>query len=63
MQAAFSPSDADVAAALALVAAYQQHQAAGVGAFVWQGRMIDSPTVLQARNVLALAERLQMFAS
>lgn len=59
VQAAFSPSKADVEAAMRLIAAFKEHQDKGHGAFVFEGKMIDAPTVLQARNVLALAERLE----
>lgn len=58
VQSAFSPSATDIHNALRLIAAYQEHQQQGQGAFVFEGKMIDAPTVLQARNVLALAERL-----
>ncbi|KAF8073232.1 Clybl [Scenedesmus sp. PABB004] len=60
---AFSPTDAQVAAAVKLVAAAREQSAAGRGAFLFEGRMIDAPTVLQARNVLALAERLDQQAA
>lgn len=59
VQAAFSPSAADVQAAMRLLAAYQEHQQQGRGAFIHEGKMIDAPTVLQTRNVLALAERFE----
>lgn len=59
VQSAFSPSSAEIHAALKLLTAYQEHQQQGKGAFVFEGKMIDAPTVLQARNVLALAERLE----
>eukprot|EP00775_Hariotina_reticulata_P002992 gene2992-3275_t len=63
VQSAFSPATADIEAAMQLIQAYQDHQQQGQGAFVYQGRMIDAPTVLQARNVLALAERLESLGS
>ncbi len=40
------------------MAAFEAHQASGRGAFVHEGRMIDAPTMLQAQNVVALAQRL-----
>mmetsp|Transcript_22957 Transcript_22957/g.57828 ORF Transcript_22957/g.57828 Transcript_22957/m.57828 type:complete len:343 (+) Transcript_22957:227-1255(+) len=55
VQAHFSPSEAVVAAAEELVAAFGAHQATGAGTFVFKGQMIDNPTMLQARNVLARA--------
>lgn len=39
MQAAFSPSKADVEAAMRLVAAFKEHQDKGHGAFVFEGRL------------------------
>jgi hypothetical protein len=49
VQVAFSPSAADVAAAMRLMTAYTQHQRQGQGAFIFEGKMIDAPTVLQVR--------------
>ncbi|WIA09792.1 hypothetical protein OEZ85_009167 [Tetradesmus obliquus] len=59
VQVAFSPSAADVQAAMRLLTAYTEHQRQGQGAFIFEGKMIDAPTVLQARNVLALADRFE----
>jgi citrate lyase subunit beta-like protein len=39
--------------------AFEAHQSSGQGAFVFEGRMIDAPTMLQARNVLRLSARLR----
>jgi hypothetical protein len=47
VQAAFSPSAADVQAAMRLMTAYTEHQRQGKGAFIFEGKMIDAPTVLQ----------------
>lgn len=52
---AFTPSDAEIAAALRLVEAHEAHQAKGVGAFVFEGRMIDPAIVAPAEQVLAKA--------
>lgn len=49
MQAAFSPSAADVQAAMRLLTAYTEHQQQGKGAFIFEGKMIDAPTMLQVR--------------
>jgi citrate lyase beta subunit len=54
VQAAFSPSAADVAAAMRLMTAYTQHQRQGQGAFIFEGKMIDAPTVLQVSIMRAL---------
>lgn len=54
VQRAFSPAPERVEWARALIAAFQEQQAEGRGAFTFRGHMIDMPTVKQARNVLAL---------
>lgn len=54
-QRAFTPSDEEIAAAQRLVEAHEQHQAKGVGAFVFEGRMIDPAIVAPAEQVLAKA--------
>lgn len=62
VQAAFSPSTAEVEAARELLAAYQTHYESGDGgrrgAFSFNGKMIDMPTVLIAQNVVAQADAL-----
>ena len=52
---AFTPTDDEIAAAQRLVDAFKAHQAAGVGAFVWDGKMIDEAIVKPAQQVLAKA--------
>lgn len=52
---AFTPSDDEIAAAQRLVAAHEEHQAQGVGAFVLDGKMIDPAIVRPAEQVLAKA--------
>lgn len=52
---AFTPSDAEITAALRLVEAHETHQAQGVGAFVFEGKMIDPAIVAPAEQVLAKA--------
>jgi len=51
----FYPSAAELAAARALIAAYAQQQAAGLGAFAYEGKMIDLPAVRHARALLVRA--------
>lgn len=57
MQAAFTPTAEQFAAAQELIDAFEAHQKTGIGAFSFKGQMIDMPTVLQAKNVMALADR------
>jgi citrate lyase subunit beta / citryl-CoA lyase len=49
----FSPSAEEISRATRMVAAYEQSLAAGKGACVFEGRMIDVPMVTRARALLA----------
>jgi citrate lyase subunit beta/citryl-CoA lyase len=51
---AFSPTETEIDHARALIAAFDNAQAAGHGAFEFEGRMVDEPVVRRAR---ALVER------
>jgi citrate lyase beta subunit len=55
VNAAFTPSAEEIAAATALVQAYDRAVAAGQGAVVHEGRMIDAASVRMARAVLERA--------
>jgi citrate lyase subunit beta / citryl-CoA lyase len=57
LNAAFSSAPEEVARARRLVAAFDAAQAAGRGAFVFEGKMIDEPVVARARALLARAAR------
>jgi citrate lyase subunit beta/citryl-CoA lyase len=52
---AFSPTQAELDRARALVAAFDRAQAAGVGAFEFEGRMVDEPVVRRARALIEKA--------
>jgi citrate lyase subunit beta/citryl-CoA lyase len=52
VNAAFTPSDADVAKAVAIVEAYDRAVSGGQGAATHEGRMIDAATVRMARTTL-----------
>ena len=56
--AVFRPSDAEIAAALRVVEAARGAEAHGVGAFLVDGRMIDSPFIRRAEAILGAARRL-----
>ncbi|KAH9400278.1 hypothetical protein TYRP_001839 [Tyrophagus putrescentiae] len=58
IQAAFAPSDERIKWAVGLVAAFEAAQAAGKGAFVYGGQMIDMPLLRQAYNVLRTARQI-----
>ena len=60
--AVFQPSAAEIAHALAVVAAAETADAQGRGAFLVDGRMIDPPFVRRAETVVALARRLGLVA-
>ncbi len=55
IQSIFTPTDEQIAYAQQLIEAHDQHQAAGEGAFAFDGKMIDRPTVRAAQQVLAKA--------
>jgi citrate lyase subunit beta / citryl-CoA lyase len=52
---AFSPTEAELDHARALVAAFDAAQAAGRGAFEFEGRMVDEPVVRRARALIEKA--------
>lgn len=56
VNAAYSPSDKEVAHARRVVAAAEAAEAAGVGAYEVDGKMIDFPVVERARKLLAQHE-------
>jgi len=51
INAAFTPSRNDAEEALALIAAFAEHAARGVGAFAWKGQMMDQPHLSRARKI------------
>lgn len=53
--AAFTPSAEEISWAQRVIAAYEQHDAEGRGAFALGGKMIDMPLVKAAQRVLARA--------
>ncbi len=56
VQQAFTPSREEIERARALLAAFEQHQRRGAGAFAVDGQMVDMPVIRQARNLLARAK-------
>ncbi|CAG2054089.1 unnamed protein product [Timema podura] len=54
VQQAFMPTAAIVEWAEGLIAAFQEHQKLGKGAFVYKGSMIDMPLLRQAENIIKL---------
>ncbi|XP_060597081.1 citramalyl-CoA lyase, mitochondrial-like [Ruditapes philippinarum] len=58
VQEAFSPSEEHIDWAKGLIKAFEDHQTSGTGAFTYRGHMIDMPLLLQAKNVVQLAEAI-----
>lgn len=57
---AFAPSQERIEWAQQIVAADEKYAEEGVGAFELDGKMIDAPTVKQARKVVALAKACEL---
>lgn len=55
IQSLFTPTDEQIAAAQRLIAAHDEQQALGTGAFAFDGKMIDMPAIRAAQQVLAKA--------
>ncbi|XP_049583539.1 citramalyl-CoA lyase, mitochondrial [Syngnathus scovelli] len=55
VQEEFSPSQQRVQWAKELIAAFEQHQKEGKGAFTFHGSMIDMPSLKQAQNIVTLS--------
>ncbi|XP_052088047.1 citramalyl-CoA lyase, mitochondrial-like [Mytilus californianus] len=60
VNAAFSPSKERVQWATEMIQAFDEHQKSGQGAFVFDGKMIDMPLVLQARNIVSMAQAVSI---
>ncbi|MET0508812.1 MAG: CoA ester lyase [Burkholderiaceae bacterium] len=56
----FKPTEDEIADAREIVAAADAAEARGVGAYVVRGRMVDAPFARRARDLLALAGRLNL---
>ena len=52
IQAAFTPSLTQLEHARELIKCFNENQDAGIGAFTFRGKMIDRPTLLQAKNTV-----------
>lgn len=57
--AAFSPTEAEVARARAIAAAFKEAEEKGLASIQVDGRFVDYPIVERALRVLALAERIE----
>ena len=56
--AVFSPAAEEIARAEALLRAADEADQKGIGAFVFEGKMVDVPIIARARSVVALAAKL-----
>lgn len=54
----FQPSEQEIAFARKVVASAREKEAAGIGAWTVDGKLVDAPFLVRARNTLALAQRL-----
>jgi len=59
MNQAFAPTDAELAHATAVVAAFDAQVGSGRAAFGFEGRMVDLPVVEQCRQVLQRAAAIK----
>lgn len=59
----FRPTDAEIAHALKVVNSIGSAAAAGIGAYVVDGKMIDEPFIRRARVIVAQAEQLGLIAT
>ena len=59
INAALSPSDAEVAHARRVVAAFEEAERQGRGSTSLDGRVVDVPVVKRARDLLEVAESLK----
>jgi citrate lyase subunit beta/citryl-CoA lyase len=60
INAAFRPTDAEIAHSLRVVEAARAATAKGVGAYTVDGKMVDAPFVVRAEAIVALARRLEL---
>jgi len=58
INAVFRPSEEEIAQALKVVKSAREAKGRGVGAWTFDGKMVDAPFVVRAENTLALAKRL-----
>jgi citrate lyase subunit beta/citryl-CoA lyase len=58
INAAFRPTDAEIAHSLRVVDAAREATAKGVGAWTVDGKMVDAPFVVRAEAIVALARKL-----
>ena len=55
---AFTPSDAEIAEARELLAAFAENESSGKMAFSFKGQMVDVPHLKRARQILAIAAHI-----
>ncbi|RXN28967.1 citrate lyase subunit beta mitochondrial [Labeo rohita] len=59
VQEEFAPSPERIKWATELIAAFEEHQKLGKGAFTFHGSMIDMPSLKQAQNIVTMASTVQ----
>lgn len=60
VNAAFSPSEVDVADAQRLIVAFEEAESAGRMAFSFEGKMVDAPHLNRAQQLLRRAEQVRL---
>jgi len=59
VNAVFSPTEADIAFATRVVAAFHEAEVQGLASIQLDGRFIDYPIVASAQRILAMAEAIR----
>ena len=59
IQKAFTPSEERIVWATKLIEEFNKYQTEGKGAFVFEGQMIDRPLLLQAMNIVNIANAIK----
>lgn len=60
IQESFTPSSDRINWAAELIKLFEEHQKSGTGAFTFNGQMIDKPLLLQAQNIVNIAQALKV---
>ena len=59
IQKAFTPSEEKIEWASNLIKEFNKYQSEGKGTFVFEGQMIDRPLLLQAMNIVNIANAIK----
>lgn len=59
VQESYTPSKSKINWASDLIDSFEKHQQSGQGAFVYQNKMIDMPTMKQAKNIVDFVKAIE----